>query len=306
MLSTWNRMLCVATIALAGCANLQSMKVASVPPALRGQAIETSTRPAPKDGVAPRAQPLGDGGLYLMQSGGGSLALGLLFGGLGVAINSANVAAETDKLVKAAAPTSLIQLRPVEELNAAWRDAAARSTTSAGSVSASPYLILYVDDERKNVYPVAGLRVDAPTSSGTPQSNWSGHYLFAIDKLLPVDALTQPLADEQLADFKVKLRDAYAQLRTELAIDLSGQPSGTQPRQIASVQSPYLKAVQIGFAGFTSGDVEISSTGSMSVRINIENYGPVMDRSVPYFVWYFPAASQYTFGLGPEPRKTVN
>lgn len=306
MMTAWRRVLCIAAIALTGCGNLQSLKVASVPQSLRGQAIEPSPRPAAKDGVAPRAQALGEGGLYLMQSGGGSAALGLLLGGLGAAINSANVAAENEKILKSAAPSSLLQLQPVEELSAAWRDAAAAPASASGSVKASPYVILYVDNERKFIYPVAGLRVDGPLAGATAQPAWTGHYLFAIDKPLPAEVLSKPLAEEQFTEFKAKVRAAYVQLRSELATDVSGSPPGAPARHIASVNSTYLRAIQIGFAGFTSGDVDISPSGSMSLRVSIDNYGPAMDRSVPYFVWYFPSASQYTFGLGPEPRKALN
>jgi len=60
----------------------------------------------------------------------------------------------------------------------------------------------------------------------------------------------------------------------------------------------------MGFAGFTSGDIDLGPDGRLTIRVSIENYGPAMSRAYPYFVWILPSAKQYAFELGPEERQS--
>jgi hypothetical protein len=290
-----------ALVLLAGCGNLQALKVASIPGELHGRSIETSDVPVSLEDLAPKARPMGNGGVYLAQSGGGSAVLGILLGPAGIALNSANINAETAKLAKSSVSARLLQINTSDELAAAWGPRAAE-TSNAEKVRAAPYLLLYVDDARQTLYPIVGLRVASAESSTSGSRNWSGHYLYALPTM-PASVLQSAVSDSDEQSFRLRLRDAYMQLRTELANDLSASSSPAPATQLASIKSTYLKATQMGFAGFTSGDVGTLSGGAMSIRVNIENYGPAMSRAVPYFVWYFPSASQYSFDLGPEPRR---
>lgn len=80
--------------------------------------------------------------------------------------------------------------------------------------------------------------------------------------------------------------------------DFSG--SLPPPRKIAWVTSPVLG---IG----APGDIETNASGRLSLRINMNNYGPAVVKTVSYATYVFPSASQYSFGNGPvdreEPKK---
>lgn len=133
-------------------------------------------------------------------------------------------------------------------------------------------------------------------------SHWVGHYLFAIDRTLSPRRLNEALAAGELAEYSRALRAAYRDLLSEIAIDL--RPGARQARKLASIKAPALKATLMGFSGYTSGDVDLSPDGCLSIRVSIENYGPAMSRANPYFVWIFPSPKQYAFELGPEERRS--
>lgn len=300
------RWVSVVTLAasVVGCGNLQGMHVASVPQNLSGRSFEVSPEPPAKEAIAPRGHALEKQGLYVLQTSGGSAAVGVLFGPLGVMANKANIESRTRELGEAAARSNLLQLVPVDEAMTAWKGLSETPPTvnaaQAGALQVAPYLLLYVDDDRKNLYTVAGLRVLAPAKADNKA--WNGNYNYAVERVLPVDRLASASPGAEFEAYRAEIQEGYRQLRAELLADLDPKAANKQGT-VASVQAPILKSTLMGFAGFTSGEADLASNGRLVMRVNMDNYGPAMDKSVPYFLWIFPSAKQYAFNLGPEPRK---
>ncbi|WP_398496702.1 hypothetical protein [Variovorax sp.] len=296
--------LIVSAATLVGCGNLQGLQVASVPSALASRPIEVSTTPPAKEAIAPRGHALEKQGLYVLQTGGGSAVTALLFGPVGMVANAASIGAQTRELGEAASRSSLLQLNPLDEMSTAWKALPALSPNAAAAdgsaLKIAPYLMLYVDDDRKNLFTVVGLRAEAASTAGVKA--WNGNYNFALERSLPVDRLSTASAGAEFEAYRSEIQEAYRQLRAELLVDLSPAAS-TRHATVASVKAPILRSTLMGFAGFTSGDADIAPGGRLVMRVNMDNYGPAMDKSVPYVLWIFPSATQYTFDLGPEPRK---
>ncbi|MGJ7503541.1 hypothetical protein ACSFBF_24505 [Variovorax sp. ZT5P49] len=297
--------LAASAASLVGCGNLQGLQVASVPTALSGKPIQVSTTPPAKEAIAPRGYALEKQGLYVLQTGGGSAITGIIFGPLGMLANSASIGAQTRQLGDTASKSSLLQLNPLDELSTAWKALPEPVPTSASAVDGhlklSPYLLLYVDDDRKNLFTVVGIRAEAEPAKGVKA--WNGNYNFALERVLPVDRLATASTGAEFDAYRLEIQEAYRQLRTELLTDL-GPANPASHSKVATVKAPILRSTLMGFAGFTFGDVDIAPGGRMVVRVNMDNYGPAMDKSVPYALWIFPSAKQYEFDLGPEPRKT--
>ncbi|MFZ6721377.1 hypothetical protein [Undibacterium sp. Ji49W] len=297
------RTVLVSSLAIfaSACGNLQSLKVAAPPSDLSGKPIRVVASVPAVNEINPRANPIGKDGIYIVQTKGGSLVAGLLFGPLGVAMNSANIESKNAELAKSAQASELLQLKPAQELAAVWANNPVESN-SAGKdeMSVSPYIILYSDDEKKEVFSLAGLKLTAGNKLQASGKPWTGHYIYALPNNIPAAYLSGTIAPEALASYRSELQKAYRELHEEMKRDFSGNQ---RTYQLASVQSPVLKASTIGFAGFTSGDILQEANGKLIAKVNIENYGPAMDRSIPYFVWIFPNANQYSFNLGPEARK---
>lgn len=288
---------------LAGCGSLQGMHVASLPSHLPGSSFEVRSEPPAKEAIAPRGHALEKQGLYVLQTSGGSAVTGLLLGPLGILANQANIASRTRELGETANQSKLLQLVPFDEALTAWKSLALPPATmsEASALAVAPYLMLYVDDDRKNLFTVVGLRVQA-SAKGEAKA-WNGNYNYALERSLPIDRLASASPGPEFDTYRAEIQEGYRQLRTELLADLDPKVMN-KPATVASINAPILKSTLMGFAGFTSGDVDIASSGRLVIRVNMDNYGPAMDKSVPYFLWIFPSAKQYTFGMGPEPRKT--
>ncbi len=291
------------TVTLVGCGNLQGMKIASPPSGVAGRVVALAAEPPAKEAIAPRGHALEKQGLYVLQTGGGSAVTGLLFGPLGVMANQANIASRTQELGESANRSDLLQIVPRDEALAAWKGLPALPSVSAadvGALTVAPYLMLYLDDDRKNLFTVVGLRVMA-AAKGDAQA-WSGNYNYALERSLPVERLGPNSPVTELEAYRNEIQEGYRQLRGEVLADLDPKRDAGKPAAVASIRAPILKSTLMGFAGFTSGDVEVASSGRLVMRVNMENYGPAMDRSVPYFLWIFPSAKQYAFDIGPELR----
>jgi hypothetical protein len=283
-----------------GCGNLQVLKIAAPPEAAKGRAITLAEQPASDVAILRNAFPVGDGTI-ISQSGGGSVVAGVMFGAVGALLNTASIAAESERVRKAVNPASVARIQPALELAAAWKEAGLPDRADAQAAMVEAFLVFYLDDARENVYVTPGLRVTGPGLKVADGSKWVGHYLFAIDKTLPPQRLNEALPAAELAEHASTVRAAYRELLKEVAIDLR---AGAMPkRKLANIKAPALKATGMGFAGFTAGDIELSPDGRLAIRVSIENYGPAMSRAHPYFVWVFPAAKQYAFELGPEERQ---
>jgi hypothetical protein len=161
-------------VLLVGCGNLQALKVASIPDEIRGRSIETSVVSASLEDLAPEARSMGTGGIYLAQSGGGSAALGLLLGPAGIALNSANIAAETDRLAKSAVSASLLQINTSDELAAAWGACARGRNLKCWEGTCNSIFAALRRRCAAKLYPIAGLRVASAESSTSRSLNWSG------------------------------------------------------------------------------------------------------------------------------------
>lgn len=290
---------------LVGCGNLQGLKVAAPPAELQGRVVRLSSEALPKDSVTPAAFEVPGRSVYLKQTGGGSLAVGLLFGPIiGGAANAAAISRQTDEIAKSGQDSSFYQLNALQEAAAAWNEQLVDAKgMDGGAVSVKPYLILYVDNKKENLYTVAGFRADAVLpGDGKTDRKWNGHYNFAVDRIFSVAAMGSKLSEKDLAQYREAIRTGYKELRNELLADLAA--GGRPPkRKVASINAPILPATLMGFASFIPGDVETGPGGKLVVRVNMDNYGPAMDKSTPYVVWVFPSASQYTFAAGPEDRQ---
>lgn len=296
-------LLTLSLVVLAGCGNLQALKVAAPPAAALGRTMEMTAQPAANLTAASNAFPIGEG-TYISQTSGGSLAVGLLFGPIGGLANLASVAAESERVRKSVAPASVASIRPLDELAEVWKEAGLPLRGEGQHAKVESFVVFYLDNARKNVYVVPGLRVSgAGMKTADGSSDWVGHYLYAIEKTLDPKLLNEALAAPALAAHSQGLRVAYRELLKEVAVDL--QKGAPPQRKLATINAAALQATTMGFAGFTAGDVDIAPDGRLAIRVNMENYGPAMTRANPYFVWIFPSAKQYTFDLGPEERRTA-
>ena len=242
---------------------------------------------------------VGDG-TYISQTGGGSLTAGVLFGALGAIANQASIAAESERVRKSVDAESVVRIVPAAQLAQAWEESALPESTDPKAVKVEPFVVFHLDNDRTNVHVVPGLRASgSDLVVANNKAPWTGHYLLPLERTLAPQKLHEPLDAAELEEQRAAVRDAYAELLRELAKDLAG---GVQVRKLASIKSAALKATTIGFAGFTPGDIEQAPDGRLSIRVNVDNYGPAMTRANPYFVFVFRSPKQYTFSLGPEDR----
>ena len=287
----------------AACGNLQSLKVAAPPEVIKGRAMVPAEKPAESIGIALNTFPIGSG-TFISQSGGGSLAVGVLFGVVGAMVNSTAIANESDRVRNSVNPASAARIDPGMELAAAWSDArlSAKSTTSTAAVT--PFIIFYLDNARENIHVIPGLRVGSEGVKGLDgASDWLGHYLFVLEQTLAPQSLGQPIEETELLALSKAVRAAYRELLKEVASDIQGD--AVHNRKVASINATALRSTLMGFAGFASGDIEQGSEGRLSLRVNIDNYGPAMNRANPYFVWIFPSAKQYTYAVPPVERRAT-
>ncbi|HVW53118.1 MAG TPA: hypothetical protein VHC91_22410 [Trinickia sp.] len=281
------------------CGNLQSVKLAQFPAQLSGSTIELSTKRPSRADVAPRAYEVPGRSMFFQQTSGGSLAVGLLLGPLGVLANAINTDRITDLMGKSGSHSSVYAVDALTEARAAWPMVKLTSDdapAAPGAVIVQPFILLYVADEKAGISTVVSARVESSRLSSDEHSkSWIGLYSYVVDGTLPLDALKNPLSSEQLDRYRASVREGYAEIRSELESDLKG---GTPPkRQIAWVKSPVLG---VGLPG----DIDVAQSGRLSLHVSAQNMGPMATPLASYSVFVFPSADQYTFDNGPVDRKT--
>jgi hypothetical protein len=276
------------------------MKVAEVPEPLKSAEVALSPlRPPPT--IVFRAMEIPDRSVFLKQTAGGSLAVGLLLGPLGGLANEANIERLSKELAQNSKGSSLLQLDAIEEAAAAWGERP--KPADPKSLQLRPYVVLYPDNGRKNVTVIAGVFV---TSSYKLSGDkvWNANYHYVLPSTPSFDVLEHPMQAEQLAAFKAELRDGLRQIRTELLRDLSPvQPQ----RRVAVILADALRVSSIHMVGFIGGDIETDASGRMVIRANMSSpdggtAGALRD--APHQVWMFPKSGQYRFDSGPEERKS--
>ena len=290
---------------LCSCANLQNMKLAESPKQLKNRDIQITLERPSAEVISIKSYEVPNRSVYLKQTGGGSAALGLLFGPLGALASGANINRLTQEMGKSGQSSTLYQLDAIEVAKTALSsDSSTQPSTTSDphKINLKPYLILYVDNNRTGIYTVAGFRAETfITSADGSQKMWAGHYNYALEKILSIDSLSTQLSDEEILSYINEIKNGYKEIYNELKTDMD-EPHN-QNRKVALVWAPILKSTLMGFAGCSSGDVELKSTEKMSLRVNMQNYGPAMDKSTPYFLWTFPSAKQYRFDDPPMARK---
>lgn len=285
---------------VAACGNLQVVKLAQVPPQLSGSTIELSAVRPSKGDVLPHAYEVPGRSMFFQQTSGGSLAVGLLFGPLGVAANGINVERITDLMGKSGAHSSVYSVDALAEARAAWPAVKLMpddAPVAPDTLVVQPFIQLFVADEKAGINTLVSARVEsnqhpAGESSSKP---WIGIYSYVLKGTLPLDALKSPLSSEQLDQYRAAIRAGYAEIRSELEFDLKG---GKPPkRQIAWIGSPVLG---VGLPG----DIEVGPSGRLSLRVSAQNMGIGTESLASYSVFVFPSPDQYTFVNGPVDRET--
>lgn len=236
--------------------------------------------------------------MFFRQTSGGSLAVGLLLGPIGVLANSVNIDRITDSMGKSGTDSSLYTVDALTEARMAW--AMAKPTPDGASVSdtvtVKPFILLYVADEESGINTMVSARVESSRSLSDEHSKpWVGIYSYVLSDTLPLDALKGPMSAEKLEQYRASVRIGYSEIRSELERDLKG---GTPPkRKIAWVKSPVLG---LGLPG----DIEVDQSGRLSLRVSGKNMGVLADPLASYSVFVFPSSNQYTFENGPVDRQT--
>jgi hypothetical protein len=287
---------------LSGCANLQGLKVAELPQPLRSADVALSPS-RPPSRIMHRVMEIPDRSVFLKQTAGGSLALGLLLGPLGVMANEANIERLSKELAQNSKGSSLLQIDAIEEAAAAWGEKPAQ--VDPRTLQLRPYVVLYPDDGRKNVTVIAGVFV---TSSYAVASDkvWNADYHYVLPTARALDVLERPMGPEQLASFRAELREGLRQIRGELLRDLSP----VQPiRRVALIWAEPLRISAFASAGFAAGDVETDASGKLVIRTTTEGNEASMAahlRDIPHHVWIFSRPAQYRFDGEPEERKSTS
>lgn len=286
---------------LSACGNLQNLRVAEVPQPLKSAPVELSSlRPPPR--VSPGAIEIPNRSVFLKQTAGGSAAVGLLFGPLGALANAANIERLSKELAENSEGSSLLQIDAIEEAAAAWGEKPTQMDSN--TLQLRPYVVLYPDNDRKNVTVIGGVFV---TSSYAIEGDkvWNADYHYVLPTTRGFEVLERAMEPEQLSSFKDELRNGFRQIRAELLRDLSP----TQPsRRVALIWAEPLRASLMGFAGFASGDVETDASGRLVIRTNMDNWGGTVgaaSRDTPHQVWIFSKPTQYRFDAAPQERKVM-
>lgn len=289
----------ILAVFLTACGNLQSLKVAEVPQAIKSEPIELSSLRAPAR-VSPGAIEIPNRSVFLKQTAGGSLAAGLLFGPIGAVANASNIERLSKELAENSKGSSLLRIDAIEEAAAAWGEKPARMESR--SLQLRPYVVLYPDDGRKSVTFIAGVFVTSsyPVEGGKV---WNADYHYVLPTARGLEVLERAMEPEQLASFRDELRTGFRQIRAEMLRDLAP----TQPnRRVALIWAEPLRTSLMGFAGFASGDVETDASGGLVIRTNMDNWGGTVgaaSRDTPHQVWIFTKPTQYRFDAAPEERK---
>lgn len=289
----------IFAVFISACGNLQRLKPAEVPQPLKAYPVALSSQ-RPPPGVSPSAIEIPNRSVFLKQTVGGSAAVGLLFGPLGVLANIANIERLSKELAESSKGSSLFQIDAIDEAAKAWAEKPIQH--GPNSLQLRPYVILYPDDGRKSITVIGGVYV---TSSYAIEGGnvWNADYHYVLPTVRGFEVLERPMEQGQLASFRDELRDGFRQIRLELQRDLASEQAN---RRVALVWAEPLKASMLGFAGFTSGDVETDPSGRIVIRTNVDNWGGTVGaalRDTPHQVWIFSRPTQYRFDAEPQERK---
>ncbi len=293
---------CLALLSTA-CGNLQDVKIAEVPADLRGTSWKLSPqRPAKEEiitGAFATVHEVPGRSMFLHQTSGGSLVVGLLLGIPGHLVNALNVERVTREMGESAEHSSHFQLDALKEAGAAWNLSGPDSFPEAfAGVRVKPYLVLYVPGDESGIHTIVGALVEKhPGPEQGAASAWRAKYLYALPTFHPMKTLSSPLSSEGLATYQQAIRAGYNEIRAELLRDLT---AGLRPRrQIAWVKAPVLDPIGV------PGDIERSPSGRLSLRVNLDNYGAFVEKLSQYVVWIFPSPQQYEFDNGPVERDPI-
>lgn len=290
--------ICLGALVTA-CGNLQTVKLAEVPAELRTKQAQLSTSRPTKETIGERSYEIPNRSLFFQQTSGGSAAVGILFGPLGVLANMANIDRITKEMGESGKGSTLFELDALAEASKAW-ETAPRDDSAIGQkdIKLKPYIVLFVSGEKEGISTLVGVRAegDRQNEDGTFQL-WAGHYNYVLVTRHKLDVLQQQLNPEEARSYRTEIQEGFKQIRRELSRDLS--TSSAPRRQIAWVKSPTLG---IGGTG-APGDIDMSPDGRLALRVNMHNYGPLISKATPYAVSIFPSASQYSIENGPVDRE---
>ena len=242
-----------------------------------------------KDVVMPRAFEIPEKSAFIQQTNGGSLAVGLLLGPLGVMANVANIDRLTQEMGKSAAGSSLVLIDAKAEAGQAIGDRFVRPNTVAEGGAASsiqPYLVYYVANEQTAVDVLVQMRVELEQSQDGKPVKLALNYVSYLRDPLPMDALRSPLPAEKLESLRADVRSAYQELAAEMLGDLRQPPPPS--RKIAWVSSRVW-----GVGG--GGDIDKTASGKFMLRVR--------PRDNEYAAIIFNADSQYKIENGPVVRE---
>lgn len=290
---------------LSGCQNLQNFKVAHVPIEVKHKEIQVlKDRPAP-DVVSFKSYGVSDHSVYFNQIGGGSLPLVMLFGPVGSLISAANIAHTTQKMGSSGEGSSLFKLDAIQEAAQSLASQAIMQTDAIkdpSKLNLQPFIILYVDEQGKTINSIAGFRVETSINTVAGSSSWSGHYHYALENTLEIDALKNPVSNHVMSNYLKELHTGFQALFVELKKDI--ELPDVQDRKIAMIWAPILKSTKAAFAGFAIGDIEVRPENGATLRVNMNNFsGLIMNNEIPYVLWVFPSSKQYKFDETPVVRK---
>lgn len=289
---------------MTACSTLSSLQSAEAPQQLQGRKLQLAVERPSQESISPGAYVVPDRSVYLKQTGGTSAVPVLLFGVLGALANEANNRRITEQIGQSGQKSKFYELDAINEFKLALNDIeqqqGEKRAIDASNIKVIPYIILYVDDERKGIHTIAGMRVEASfsESDGTIKG-WAGNYHYAVAKIHDTEAIQKNLPNDEFDKYRDEIRNGFREIHSELLSDLAR--SKNVKRKAATVMAPLIRATPTGYAGGYSGDIDLAMSGRLVLRVNLNNFSAV-DKSTPYVLWVFPSASQYKIEGAPVDR----
>lgn len=291
--------LAIGLLCLSSCGtDIQSVRHARLPPGVAGSTVVISdVRPAGDD-VAAQAYEVPDHSMFLRQSSGASLAVGILFfGPIAAAANGAMINQATQDMGKAGAVSNLYRIDAMHEARAVFASHPLKTLTASSprQIALKPYINMYTPDDKSDIIIVANLRAEFNVELDGKAKDFNATYSYVVDTALPSAALKGPLPNADMEKLEGKIRSGYAELFTEIANDVEDNPPS--PRQVAQLSTmAYLtEPMTLGF-----GEVDHNSQGHLVFRsTRSDNYWG-------YLVMVFDNDSQYKFLKGPQARTSRN
>lgn len=275
------------SIFLAACGNLQMVPVAKMPASLAGKSVAISDIRPTKDEVSPRSFEVPNKSIFVVQSSGGSLALGLLLGPIGVLANAANIDRITKEAGESGQQSALYKIDAKEEATLVLSEPISKliNQRDVEKISLKPYVVFFIAGEKEGIDVVVKLRAEASIVVNGKPIPWVGNYAAYSKEVLPYDSLTKTMASGRAESLRAEIRGAYVELLDELIKDLSA--ASPPKRDIAWVKS---RVLGIGMPG----DIDRNAKGHLVLRNawNDSFYNAIV----------FQDDKQYTFDNGPVPR----